>query len=306
MEPHNNDNVSKEHVQDPRRLETDDNGKGKAKSSKPGVVDRIRNSGQEMLGAAIGFNQQPPTLDGISQTKQATSGPQGQDRGFGESSTSQTAGRYVRKHTDGAFRSPKQATASNDEFQKFMNGTEHISTPSEQLSNSPMPAASYFSTSDGAELIQLLAEPEKAPTWGTGEDQDDFLSPESAANLREALFGPQSANIPWTSLLNFSPDFAYSEENKANGKAKASAELQMGTGDIGMAKEAWLEQWSTVLSSYTDEVWGDIRPLVAQAKQEAEAISRQGASDDPSATLKAVNRLRQILAHVRGGSPGML
>lgn len=61
------------------------------------------------------------------------------------------------------------------------------------------------------------------------------------------------------------------------------------------AHKAELQPWLEILNSYQDEVWGDILPLVRQAREEL-AIT----SDDENARVdkSAVMRLRMILSHL--------
>ncbi|MBP0718385.1 hypothetical protein J8I33_34355, partial [Burkholderia sp. AcTa6-5] len=66
-------------------------------------------------------------------------------------------------------------------------------------------------------------------------------------------------------------------------------------------RQVWLQQWGGVLEAYTDEVWGDLDALVAKAKSEVDELTANpDASSAGNAELKALGRLRQILAHVRG------
>lgn len=64
------------------------------------------------------------------------------------------------------------------------------------------------------------------------------------------------------------------------------------------ARQMWIEQWEGVLTKYTDEVWGNLLPLVVEAREEVKAIKE----DKPTTTLeqsKALRRLRLVLDHVR-------
>jgi len=64
------------------------------------------------------------------------------------------------------------------------------------------------------------------------------------------------------------------------------------------ARQMWMEQWEGVLTRYTDEVWGNLLPLVIEAREEIKAIKE----DRPENTIeqsKALRRLRQILGHMR-------
>ena len=60
--------------------------------------------------------------------------------------------------------------------------------------------------------------------------------------------------------------------------------------------ESWREQWDGVLNRYTDEVWGDLLPLVKEARKEFQDLG-----NDPSSVEqpKALRRLGAILGHLR-------
>jgi hypothetical protein len=64
------------------------------------------------------------------------------------------------------------------------------------------------------------------------------------------------------------------------------------------ARQMWMEQWEGVLTRYTDEVWGNLLPLVMQARRDIKAIK----VDCPGTSIeqsKALRRLRMVLSHVR-------
>ncbi|KAF2436562.1 hypothetical protein EJ08DRAFT_674448 [Tothia fuscella] len=59
-------------------------------------------------------------------------------------------------------------------------------------------------------------------------------------------------------------------------------------------RDEWVDAWDSVLNGYTDEVWGDLLPVVQEAKTQLEEV-RAGASTVDST---AVARLKMILGHV--------
>ncbi|KAF7544776.1 hypothetical protein G7Z17_g9683 [Cylindrodendrum hubeiense] len=152
---------------------------------------------------------------------------------------------------------------------------------------------------DGAAVVNLLDGPSDeldAVLIGAHSDaaDDDDLSPEAAAKLREALFNSTHLESRWDDMLNFTPDFLQP------GASAEDAQLHLGTRDLNEARRVWLHQWSDVLSSYTDQVWGDLEPLAAEARREVEELASSEAIPDRTPETKALDRLRQILAHVRG------
>lgn len=64
------------------------------------------------------------------------------------------------------------------------------------------------------------------------------------------------------------------------------------------ARQMWMNQWDDVLTRYTDEVWGDLLPLVAEARGEINAMK-----ENPPGTIveqsKALRRLGMVLNQVR-------
>lgn len=65
-------------------------------------------------------------------------------------------------------------------------------------------------------------------------------------------------------------------------------------------RKGWLADWEDVLSGYSDQVWGDMLPVVKAAKSELEEARNGTASLDP----KTIARLKMILGHVnQSGAP---
>ena len=62
------------------------------------------------------------------------------------------------------------------------------------------------------------------------------------------------------------------------------------------AREAWIEQWDSVLNRYQDEVWGGMAPLVKEAKEEIKEIVEGSEGRQP----KALARLGLVLGHISG------
>ncbi|EPE36283.1 hypothetical protein GLAREA_05621 [Glarea lozoyensis ATCC 20868] len=64
-----------------------------------------------------------------------------------------------------------------------------------------------------------------------------------------------------------------------------------------LSREHWRDQWDSVLSRYSDEVWGGLLPLAQKARKEVEEMQK-----NPSAieqTPKALRRLAAILGHLQ-------
>lgn len=145
---------------------------------------------------------------------------------------------------------------------------------------------------DGVEVVRLLSQANDEPP---SYDEDVTISKPELENLRRALFESGSAQISasdWNNLLNFVPDFLRDE-----GGQTESSQMQLGVVDTSQAGQLWLEEWNRVLTSYTDEVWGDLGDLVQEARSEVEQI--RGHQEKPQADPKSLRRLQSILTHVR-------
>ncbi|CAH0000937.1 unnamed protein product [Clonostachys byssicola] len=154
---------------------------------------------------------------------------------------------------------------------------------------------------DGLAVVNILSQPDSDEMMPTGDDFDTGLSPEAASKLRSALFdtGLHGRELLWNDMLNFTPQFLVNSSDGIN----EGAEQLTGTSDQTGATNIWIQQWGDVLSHYTDEVWGDLGPLVSEARQEIKNIASQDeAGQAAPGQAKALGRLRMIVAHLRGGS----
>ncbi|KAL7761299.1 hypothetical protein ACKLNR_007834 [Fusarium oxysporum f. sp. zingiberi] len=179
------------------------------------------------------------------------------------------------------------------QYGRLPNQSHHIpSTPSAVLEQEKM---------DGAAVVNLL---DDSPGGLDGvllgahdpDAEDEGLTPEAAAKLRETLFPADSvfSGFRWDDLLNFNPEFL----DQAGPEADFERQLHFGTTSADEVRNSYLEQWDKVLNGYTEYVWGDLEPLIAEARREVEEVKTQGLDAVPQ--TKALDRLRQILGHVRG------
>ncbi|KAI1304736.1 hypothetical protein F5Y03DRAFT_356847 [Xylaria venustula] len=145
---------------------------------------------------------------------------------------------------------------------------------------------------DGSDVVNLL---ETGPALEE-DDEAPYMTDDEFSALRRALFEDgSSTGTGWHDILNFVPEFI-SQDGSDEQRAQ-----HLGVSNAAEARDLWFNQWAHVLSSYTDEVWGDLGPLVTAARQELQNLSSspEGATAEG---LNAVRRLRQILAHIRGPS----
>ncbi|KAK4117044.1 hypothetical protein N656DRAFT_764351 [Canariomyces notabilis] len=166
----------------------------------------------------------------------------------------------------------------------------------------PTPAAETLSHSvaeqqakDGADVVALLS--------GGGDfdyvpDADEHISRDDLASLRKALFPEESAPgatpSTWDNVLNFIPEYF-----RGHTAAEDDLSTHLGTTDADEAWQQWIEQWSRVLTSYQDEVWGDLGALVEEARAEVRQLEEVKPGEKPPEPT-ALLRLRAIVGHLRG------
>ncbi|CAK7262561.1 hypothetical protein SEPCBS119000_000022 [Sporothrix epigloea] len=171
---------------------------------------------------------------------------------------------------------------------------------------------------DGLAVVNLLA------ADGPLEEEPNFsdieLAEDEATALKRVLFSNQNGNSSsksttsqnWDNVLNLIPDFIRPNpqggfedepvsETLDTGEVTKSHHTQaiMGLPHSPESSRLWLDQWHDVLTRYNDEVWGGLTPLVAEAREEVDRLQQLESNSAPAET-KALNRLRQILGHLRG------
>ncbi|PHH68434.1 hypothetical protein CDD83_6116 [Cordyceps sp. RAO-2017] len=275
------------------------NRKGKNKDFSHSMLERLQDSGRLAINAVAAGNISAAAALG----HKAAAGPStisGPGSMLGESSSSHRTAKVVEP-----LKLYGNGRSTSDDFDSFINGRPN-GLPSfarqgtqSQLVQSPRESFAEQEAVDGATVVQMLALPNHAAdTLPIVDVDEDVLSSAEAARLREALFGSGNANSltpKLDSLLDFSPGFVF-----ASGPGVSlDAELLLGTTQSALAQSIWLQQWSEVLSSYTDEVWGDLGPLAAEARRE---IDRTHPAISAKNESKALERLSLILAHVRGAN----
>ncbi|KAJ4295771.1 hypothetical protein N0V88_004473 [Collariella sp. IMI 366227] len=153
---------------------------------------------------------------------------------------------------------------------------------------------------DGADVVALLLS--DGDLDQVFEQVHAPASEEDLAGLRKALFdeeaGHGSSPIPWDNVLNFIPEYLQAHTAPATSQG-ANLSLHLGSADPEEGWQTWIGQWSRVLTSYQDEVWGDLGALVEEARAEVQRIEETKAGEIPPKP-KALLRLRAILGHLRG------
>ena len=154
---------------------------------------------------------------------------------------------------------------------------------------------------DGADVVALLSR---------GSDLDEVFthvneppSQEDLAGLRKALFGEGTDHgaspVAWDDVLNFIPEYLQAHAAPPGARPGDDLSMHLGTLDPDDAWQTWIGQWSRVLTSYQDEVWGDLGALVDEARTEVRRIGEAAPGEKPPEPT-ALLRLRAILGHLRG------
>ncbi|KAM0664138.1 hypothetical protein ACQRIT_001983 [Beauveria bassiana] len=262
--------------------------KGKERETRFG--SRLQASGRMALNAAF---QAQPSLAGPSNGKASTGHTQDQGP-VSKSSLPEASRSQGTPALSGSLRKdPHTFSQASLKYDAFLNATPQVQDAfqatiqsGESVHNSSFREQT---TDDGADVVKLLSMPEEQPEYM---EFDELLSEQEAARLQEAFFANSASQPALDRLLSFSPGFVL------DANLSCEAKLHTGIEDTGVARDIWLQQWHDVLSSYTDEVWGDLRFLVEGAKREIETARSQAHMQSPES--KALERLRQILAHIRG------
>lgn len=273
--------------------------KGKAKATDESLGTRLQQSGKMALQAVFGNDTQ--SSSGFNQEKgQASTLARNMESQAGASASSQAAS-YSHRTTGNVptIRTDHGTSQkTTEEFNNFMDAS--ALEPNIGAANIPRPGVGepcsltvpQQQAVDGAEVAQLLSLPDEEPNYEEGNEQ---ISADEAERLRDALFPPGREGSNWIALLDFMPNFT-----SESAGLSIEAQQYLGTADPIEARAIWVQQWGEVLSSYTSHVWGDLGPLVEDARREVEELLEQPPGSSQSADAKALGRLRQILGHVRG------
>ncbi len=153
---------------------------------------------------------------------------------------------------------------------------------------------------DGADVVALLSS--DADLDEVFEHVNEPPSQEDLAGLRKALFGDGegqgASSVSWDHVLNFIPEYIQAQTAPGFGP-EGHLSMHLGTTDTDEAWQTWIGQWSRVLTSYQDEVWGDLGALVDEARAEVRQIEEAKPGEAPPQPT-ALLRLRAILGHLRG------
>lgn len=275
-------------TEETRTVENTKDSKGKQKADAT-FVDRMQKSASMILKSMADSKGEPISIPGASKTEQGQQHDSSRLYGdVGEPATLTQS----RQGVGQPLRTQPSSDETESSFESFQQQHAPLQSTRREAANQSY-EVEWSEATDGHAVLHLLDEPPSeagvlgvfAPT-----DTEALITPEEAQRLRDALFKQSQESAPWATLLKPSRDLLPRLDD-----GHTSYTLT-GTSDTESAQQQWLEQWRNVLSSYNEEVWGDLGPLAAEAKVE---LSREAAATD-STGHQALDRLRLILAHLRG------
>ncbi|GKT63700.1 hypothetical protein ColTof4_04717 [Colletotrichum tofieldiae] len=292
--------------------------------SEPSFANRLATSAANLSRAALTGRPDAESIRGGTSAKvyaqaEASTNSAHDSVNQGQAATYRGAGGHDTGIGSTFSSSPHSITAGEQQYDSFMgaratlDSSVQIRIPDNARPGLAGPASTSHSSRslgtqsdvreqearDGQQVIDLLSAPGELGGFEAIDDSlQNFISQEEEESLRKALFsgsgdGPTSY---WTPLLDFQPDFL-------QGGNVTELLQHFGVADPQQARVMWMDSWNDVLASYTDQVWGDLGSLAREAQREIQEAREQGTTStaDPSG-MQALQRLRQILAHIRGHS----
>lgn len=186
-------------------------------------------------------------------------------------------------------------------------------SPSSKLLHRTVAEQEYH---DGHDVFAMLNQPSElhAPFEAPQEDHGNYdwgLSSKQLSQLqsitKELFPSPaQHTSISPDNLFNLLPQYGDIEDHRTQYDALGKAVEVLGADVINPPPNSVMyntvsainkEQWEGVLTRYADEVWGELLPLVKEARLEIEGIPNEGSPGIDQG--KALRRLGAILGHLQ-------
>ncbi|OTB16072.1 hypothetical protein K445DRAFT_317702 [Daldinia sp. EC12] len=271
-------------------------------------ISRLSASASKLASDVVLQNPSGTSLADALPTDKAESSRSRPGAGMNEMSTGSSS--FAQRSIPDSFKaaqSQEQGAKAESTFREFLNNSTSLSGKHESSSVKTGGVEQIYKSSlgkiqrsvpsidpaDGMDVVELLDS-----GYGEIEETDLALTDTEQATLHHHLFGDdESGGRPlgkrWDDALNFFPGLG------SNSSGIQEYANLLGTSDMEEARSIWVSQWQGVLSSYTDEVWGELGPLVNQARKELTGLS-EPYEEAPPSKLKAVRRLQQLLRHIRG------
>ncbi|KAI1807695.1 hypothetical protein F4811DRAFT_505663 [Daldinia bambusicola] len=278
-----------------------------AGSATTSFVSRLSASASKLTSDLVLQHPSGASLADALPTDKAESSRLGRGAGVDEISTERSS--LAQGSIPGPFKSAQsqeEGAQVESTFQDFLNSTSTLeewepgnvkTVGDEQIDELALEKTQRtiprINPTDGMDVVELLD-----LAYSEVEETDLDLTDTEQATIRHHLFGDgesggRALRKRWDDALNFFPGLGSN-----SGGIQAYANL-LGTSNIEEAKSIWVSQWQGVLSRYTDEVWGELGPLVDKAREELTSLSVPYEEGSPS-KLKSVRRLQQLLSHIRG------
>jgi hypothetical protein len=199
------------------------------------------------------------------------------------------------------------ADASNERLESAWKDTAKGTTTLD--TSNTHPGASNFQETDGAAVVALLADPSfnvdtdtVFPQSGLVPEQTiDDLFPHAKALRQQSgtserpqppIHKPMPTNHPLALKPRSDEENRAIEQNINNIMDGTFTDQHL---SASQTDDAWISDWLGVLDSYTDEVWGDMLPIVRETRAQLDEIRTGTATIDS----KAVARLKMIIGHLQ-------
>ncbi|KAF9869816.1 hypothetical protein CkaCkLH20_12733 [Colletotrichum karsti] len=270
-------------------------------SSDASLIGRITTSAASL--SRVAFSNQPEHL---------SSGGSGKAMSGTTSASAQQGETATYRHTTGPGPGVGQAfahqrhplTTGEAHYNEFLGSQDNLQSrgPSQpetalQHQRGASSAIGQQEGQDGQQVADLLNMPGE-DYEGIDDSIQPFLSPQEEESLREALFGRHNGErvgSNWAVLLDFRPDFLW-------GNSAAEIQHHFGNVEPQRARELWMDGWNEVLTSYTDEVWGDLGSLAREAQKELEGAREYVANPTSVPTPTPTPTRTPTAAYLAGGA----
>lgn len=148
---------------------------------------------------------------------------------------------------------------------------------------------------DGAAVVALLSD----PGFTTDEDPANLVTFDPGEDGREPRLGihRNHRTHDTSDSLALIPDFDSSGKSSLPSSSYQELDHVLGSESFPDTESGDLKPWIDILDKYQDEVWGDMLPLVQEAREEIKVAnaSNQGAQLD----RPAIRRLGMLLRHIK-------
>lgn len=263
--------------------------KGKEKVSNLNFTNRLQESGQMLLTSLLGTQPEFATTRHIDKIR--GSGASSNTDALLSFDTHLTSIWTTKSSPQDTWKGTYQSTQeeANNSYRAFLDKSaqlvQHVH-PTNELSGS---SAALDAIPDGTEAVKLLESFDDDPYSWVEEDTTPWHGVETQ---QVRALTPVNELGEHTDLYDFTPNFLSDgsimyEESK----------MCLGITDLAEAQQTWRQYWGKAISSYTDDVWSGFGLQLSSCKVENSHVDHLASMNSGTGAL---NRLQQIVAHIRG------